>query len=645
MRKLYLFALALSLFPFAGNSQNISGIVNTYHRVTAINTSTNQLTVTSSAGLSPGTRVLIIQMKGATIDQTNTASFGNVTTLSTAGNYEFNVVCGVSGNDVLMTYSMIKSFTVSGMVQIVSIPSYTSVTVTDTLKAAPWNSSTGTGGIVAIRATNSITLQAPVDAEGKGFTGGAYVDYPQPPYNCDWATNITNYSLSSPGSGFNTGGNKGEGITATVAAYQLGKGKLANGGGGANNHNAGGAGGANYGTGGAGGYRSGEGTFNCHGQNPGIGGLALSTYGYSGANNRVFLGGGGGAGHGNNNVGMSGASGGGIVFLMTDVLIGNGQLVRANGARPFNASFADPYSAGGDGGGGGGGGGVVVLDVNTYSGNVIVQANGGRGSDASYAPSPGCFGPGGGGGGGVVWVSNASVNPLVSTSVVGGANGIISATTSGSGCALQPNGATAGTNGAVVTSYSLPVGTNFICAPLKLRELIYFNGKEIENGAELSWKMSSVANIRHYYLERSVDNVRFETVTSIRNNNKLNFSFADANVPAEYVYYRLRVLYDNGSQAYSPTILVRLKVKEFQILRIGPNPASDKVKISLQAESPGSCEVCVYNQLGQQLHMQRQTLQAGVNSVSIDVKTLRAGTYFVVIRRGQQRIIQSFIIE
>src|SRR5580658_416708 len=82
-------------------SQNISGIINSYYQVTAINTLTNTLTLNNTNGLTAGSKVLLIQMKGATIDNSNTATYGNITALNNAGNYEFNYVCGINGNEVM----------------------------------------------------------------------------------------------------------------------------------------------------------------------------------------------------------------------------------------------------------------------------------------------------------------------------------------------------------------------------------------------------------------------------------------------------------------------------------------------------------------------------------------------------------------
>src|SRR5437868_6693872 len=90
------------LHAAALRAQNISGVVNAYYKVTAINTASSTLTLSSTAGLSAGMKVVIMQMKGATIDITNTATFGNITAINNAGNYEVNTICSIASNDVLL---------------------------------------------------------------------------------------------------------------------------------------------------------------------------------------------------------------------------------------------------------------------------------------------------------------------------------------------------------------------------------------------------------------------------------------------------------------------------------------------------------------------------------------------------------------
>ena len=89
-------------------------------------------------------------MKGATINTSNSPSFGDTTSLNQAGNYEIATVCNVIDDSVFFVYMLPNQYDVAGKVQLVKIPQYISANITDTLKPAPWNNTTGTGGVVAI---------------------------------------------------------------------------------------------------------------------------------------------------------------------------------------------------------------------------------------------------------------------------------------------------------------------------------------------------------------------------------------------------------------------------------------------------------------------------------------------------------------
>ncbi|HEX4849486.1 MAG TPA: hypothetical protein VFV08_01705, partial [Puia sp.] len=388
-----------------------------------------------------------------------------------------------------------------------------------------------------------------IDVSGQGFVGGSLFDCEVPPYNCSWAVNVNQYYLPQPNSAvdqYHTGGGKGEGIADYITNEGYGRGKLANGGGGGNNNNTGGAGGGNYGTGGNGGQRTGETTFSCHGTNPGVGGLSLSSSGYSLANNRIFLGGGGGAGHENNNVGMPGANGGGIVIITAGLLSGSGSSILANGNNPYNASKPFPTVADGDGGGGAGAGGTIILNVNNYSGTIPVQTIGGRGSDASNNVND-CTGPGGGGAGGIIWVSGGSFPSAITPSVNGGSNGVVSATsTKTPSCAGSANSATAGTNGTTQTAYVPPVATVSLCTILPISALQYFNGNLVNEGALLSWGMSRVDDILSYGLEYSLDRVHYNPVALFNNDGSTTFSYTDLRRWDGTIYYRLKLSFLNG---------------------------------------------------------------------------------------------------
>ena len=429
----FIILVFLSVFSLA-QSTNISGVINTYSSVSGISGDT--ITVVSSSVFSVGDKLLIIQMQGATINETNTSGFGDITNINDAGNYEFNTICGIPSSTEIIVNGIQQTYNPTGLVQVVNVPVYNDAVITASLNAAAWNGLTG--GILAFECLGTLTMNSGIDLQGVGFRGGSVTNSN---YSCSWLINIADYHYNiSTGEG----AMKGEGVALYIAGKTGGRGAQANGGGGGNDHNSGGGGGGNASFGGLGGERIKAGTFNCQGLAPGEGGKLNS---YSNALNKVFLGGGGGAGHENNsNTGTAGANGGGIVFISANTINGNGNAININGGLVSGNS--------GDGAGGGGAGGSVLLNVSTYIGSLTVNANGSNGGNVANVGSSNCNGPGGGGSGGVLWVNQSSVSANITLNNNGGSAGTTIATTQGN-CTLNgTNNATAGSNGITLTNLS-----------------------------------------------------------------------------------------------------------------------------------------------------------------------------------------------
>jgi hypothetical protein len=277
----------------------ISGVVNSYYSVIEVIPLKTCVRVSSTSGLNTVNKVLIIQMKGASINtgSATSATWGDTTSLNNAGNYEIANICSIRGDSVFFVHQLVNTYTApAGKVQLVTIAQYDNALVTDTIKAAPWNNSTGTGGIIALDIIDTLQLNAPIYADGLGYQGGAFFQHSGTcdffnPAGSAYAYDADNFSSSA------NGAHKGEGVADVTATVDGAKGAPANGGGGGNNHNNSGGGGANLVTGGRGGGNSSSGPFSCiTSNNMGLGGKALSSY----AGRKLFAGGGGGAGHNNN---------------------------------------------------------------------------------------------------------------------------------------------------------------------------------------------------------------------------------------------------------------------------------------------------------------------------------------------------------
>lgn len=420
----------------------ISNIINTYTPVLALNPCNNLITVEDASTFNAGDTVLIIQMKGAAIDVSNTASFGTITDYKNSGNYEFNFVKSKSGNIVELKNNLTRQYDIPlGKVQLIRVPYYTSATITSTLTCLPWDGSKG--GVLVLNARDNVDLAANIDVTGKGFFGG---NSPNPNTTTSYCNNNNFYYAK----GNLAAASKGEGIAVVSDTHAWGKGSPANGGGGGNGHNSGGGGGGNGGPGGLGGYQL-EACGSAPFDNRGLGGKSLN---YNNISNRIFMGGGGGSGHTDNagGSGMPGGNGGGIIIITTPVIHNAGFQIKANGANGNTCSL-NPITLCHDGSGGGGAGGTVLIENTNINGNTTVDANGGKGGDLvifNNAAGAGKIGPGGGGGGGVVWSDKISLPANVTVSKNGGINGVIIQNSN------DPWGATTGQAGINLFNLKIP---------------------------------------------------------------------------------------------------------------------------------------------------------------------------------------------
>lgn len=423
----------------------LNGVINEYYSVQAMgNTPSSIFLYTPAASFATNDEVLIIQMKGGSIHNSNDPNFGTITNLGATGLMERATVCRSSANELFFQHNLVNTFddpsTSNSIIQVVKFSRYNDVQITGTLTAPVWDGSTG--GVLVLSATGTVNMQADINLSGLGFQGGAKETIASGCSNFPWPIFDAYYYAQSD----NGGAMKGEGVIPFEIGKEYGRGAQATGGGGANEHNAGGAGGGNFGSGGQGGEKTTGGSVICVGMQPGIGGVDLQTD--IASSDRLFMGGGGGAGNDNDGESGEAGNGGGIVIIMADEIQGNGFSISARGESAQHSNE--------DGGSGGGAGGSILLSTNTFGNNALnLDVSGGTGGNAGIAAN--CLGPGGGGGGGFI----RTASPLtanVSYLVQAGLSGIIDIGVS-LACAGSNSNAAAGTDGSLITGAQVPAGT------------------------------------------------------------------------------------------------------------------------------------------------------------------------------------------
>ncbi len=526
---------------YPGTTQTLTAGTSTQIALGAANATGAQTAIAN------GDLLVIIQMQDATINVTNTSSYGDGTAgggsgysaSNNTGRYEFikaTIAVPVTGGTLTFvgtgassrlnnsytneSYALPTNLQGQRRYQVVRVPQYTTATLSSTLSAAPWNGTTG--GILAIDVAGVLAFgnSTAVSVTGLGFRPGAGRQLA----GGNNGANTDYRNLASR----NFHGSKGEGIAGTprfmyIASsstvldntdegYTSGStamGAPGNAGGGgtdghpsANDENSGGGGGGNGGTGGRGG--------NSWNTNLAVGGFGGSPFAQAAAG-RLVMGGGGGAGTRNNTPGVTAASSGGAGGGMVIIRAGS-----VNGTATISATGADAFNdTDNDGGGGGGAGGSVVFWVKSgLLTGLTVNANGGRGGDAWHNQAPNGtpgerHGPGGGGGGGVVFVST----PALAISVAGGANGV----TTSSSDAFSSAPGTAGISATNMTAAQIPglSGGATCTLAASVVELQLFEATRYDGYVELQWQTGYEADNLGFNIYREENGQRQRVTKSL----------------------------------------------------------------------------------------------------------------------------------
>jgi GEVED domain/Secretion system C-terminal sorting domain len=600
---------------------SVSGTINAYQPVTAICLS--DISIPTPTTFAVGDKVLLIQMRGATIDITGTTTYGDVTALNNCGKYEFLTIATVNATTVTTTNSPQFTYDMTGQVQLVKVAQYAGPTTTVSaagVTCPAWDGSTG--GVIVLEANGTLTLNGNIDASGRGFRGGA-------PDNAAWGcNNAASHAYSYPATSTYSAP-KGEGIGSQLitAANTEGKGKAANGGGGGNNVDAGGGGGSNGGIAGLGGFQWTSCADPLANETQGIPGLTLAGY-YTAVNNLVFMGGGGGGGHAGANVagGGAGANGGGIIIITATTINGTGSIL-SNGNTGVNI-------AGQWAGGGGGAGGTILLNYTSVGGTIPVSTNGGNGGPAYW---PNQLGPGGGGGGGVLWVSGGSIPAAITYTSTGGIAG------TWNNDLITYWGATNGSSGITRTNLSMPAMSTLPSNPCSVLpiELLSFSATMNNEIVELDWITATEINSNYFAIERSVDGINWEWVLtqSAKGNTNIQNNYEDKDFrPYNGVsYYRLKMVDTDGSYVYSNVEVVTLQ-NNFNAF-IYPNPANDILTIELEEGLLNLKQAEVRTSIGDMILT--LPINNENNRYTISIEQLSSGVYFIIL--GEQRL--KFIVQ
>lgn len=150
----------------------------------------------------------------------------------------------------------------------------------------------------------------------------------------------------------------------------------------------------------------------------------------------------------------------------------------------------------------------------------------------------------------------------------------------------------------------------------------------------LNWATAQEINNDFFTVEHSVDGINFTEIGIVRgagNSENVNkYSFLHHDPIKGMNYYRIKQTDYNGMFDYSKVAAVNFGTEG--MITLNPNPVKDNVVVNLPKDLSGDVTIKVTDLSGKILIMEdidNNTLLSG--NFTLDVKALRAGTYFVTV--------------
>lgn len=177
----------------------------------------------------------------------------------------------------------------------------------------------------------------------------------------------------------------------------------------------------------------------------------------------------------------------------------------------------------------------------------------------------------------------------------------------------------------------------------------YFTGLKQNGSHALKWLLhcNGVSTL-HIEIERSSDGRNFnvihsEQATALRCADP--FSFTDHHPAAGTNYYRTRISTDAGKIYYSGVVSLINAAAGIDVSNITPNPVVNG-SFDLKISAARSCEsvITITDMQGRLISRQRRTLEAGFNTLKVDVKTVAGGSYHAVVDSDGFKKVQRFVV-
>jgi GEVED domain/Secretion system C-terminal sorting domain len=168
--------------------------------------------------------------------------------------------------------------------------------------------------------------------------------------------------------------------------------------------------------------------------------------------------------------------------------------------------------------------------------------------------------------------------------------------------------------------------------------------KKSNQQIDINWSIRDMAGITGYEIERSADGSNWYSIASKVAGSNNSYSDEDNAPITGQSYYRIKIMYANGSSVYTPVQAIAI-TNTLKHVKLYPNPAVSSTRIDLNSEMNGKANVEIYNIRGILVNSLQTNVTTGDNSILLNnLEKLSSGVYTVYVAVGNQIIAIKLLI-
>jgi hypothetical protein len=176
----------------------------------------------------------------------------------------------------------------------------------------------------------------------------------------------------------------------------------------------------------------------------------------------------------------------------------------------------------------------------------------------------------------------------------------------------------------------------------------YFKANDVDQAADIFWKLDGDGNIASLNIERASDGVNFETIKQYNGSQivaETAFEFVDQlNNPSGAYAYRIKLISENGTVSYSSVQTISFDSgNSFQVQGINMG-SSNTVSFRVNAVDAGNYTFSLYNLNGNKVAVKSVQMSSGSQTMQMDNRQLKSGIYVLLGENGNQKISTKIMV-